>query len=561
MKPLNEKELNALLAFLNSHEKVYTRDAERATGISRCRIITYLEHHGLIDRMVKGISPETKANRNEKVSQSVKEQYRKGKVSPLKNAKRMRELMKAKYGVEHCTKLPWVCEKIIKSRIENNGSYYTDEMKAKRDETMIEKYGSLENAYKERQEKYENTCLERYGAKNWWASKESQERNIARSMKLYGVKCAFNSEKQKQTMLERYGVDHNWKIPECHKKSELALKKIIEEENVPNWNEKFSEETKKVRLSSNVFRCTRCNEVFIDYSWANHPYYCPNCNNTSDHSSYVEIDIYNEISSIYQEEIIRHDRNILNGLELDIYLPKANLAIEVDGIFWHSMKPERDLLKTEICESKGIQLLHIWDIEWKRSKSIVLDKIKSVLGMNKRIFARKCKIVKISNEIYKEFCKSYHIQKSANAKYKYGLEYENEIVAIASFGKSRFEKGRYELIRYCSKTSISIIGGMKKLVANFKSEHGIKMIISYADRRYTTKLHSVYGDKLISITKPNYYYFKGKMIYSRIRFQKHKLKTDRLTRDFYDVNLTEKEICEKAGFRILYDCGQLKFEL
>lgn len=404
-------------------------------------------------------------------------------------------------------------------------------------------------------------ALERYGAKNWWASSESQERNIARSMKLYGVKCAFNSEKQKQTMLERYGVDHNWKIPECHKKSELALRKIVEEENVPSWNEKFSEETRKVRLSSNVFRCNRCNEVFIDYSWPNHPYYCPNCNNTSDHSSYVEIDIYNEISRIYQEEIIRHDRNILDGLELDIYLPKANLAIEVDGIFWHSMKPERDLLKTEICESKGIQLLHIWDIEWKSSKSIVLDKIKSVLGMNKRIFARKCKIVKISNEIYKEFCKSYHIQKSANAKYKYGLEYETQIVAIASFGKSRFEKGKYELIRYCSKTGISIIGGMKKLVSNFKSEYGIEMIVSYADRRYTTKLHSVYGDKLISITKPNYYYFKGKMIYSRIRFQKHKLKSDRITRDFYDENLTEKEICEKAGLRILYDCGQLKFEL
>lgn len=159
MKPLNEKELNALLAFLNTHEKIYTRDAERATGISRCRIITYLEHHGLIDRMVKGISPETKADRNKKVAQSVKEQYKNGKVSPLKNKERMRMLLKAKYGVEHCTKLPWVCEKIIKSRIENNGSYYTDEMKVKRDQTMIEKHGSLENAYKERQEKYENTCF------------------------------------------------------------------------------------------------------------------------------------------------------------------------------------------------------------------------------------------------------------------------------------------------------------------------------------------------------------------------------------------------------------------
>lgn len=113
MKPLNESELKSLLYFLNNHERVYIKDAERATGISRCRIITYLEHHDMIDRMVKGISPEAKAVRNDKLSKSVKEQYKNGKVSPFKNKERMRELMKAKYGVEHCTKLPWICEKLL----------------------------------------------------------------------------------------------------------------------------------------------------------------------------------------------------------------------------------------------------------------------------------------------------------------------------------------------------------------------------------------------------------------------------------------------------------------
>lgn len=561
MKTLNESELKSLLDFLDTHEEIYVKDVERATGVSRCRIITYLKHHGMIDRMIKGISPQTKAIRNEKTSKSVKEQYSNGKVSPFKNRERMKALMKEKYGVEYSTQIPGICEKIVKSRIENNGAYFTEEMKIKRDNTKIAKYGSLENAYRKSNEKYEQTCLTRYGVRNWLASKEAQRRNEERSMKLYGVKCAFNSWKQKETMLKKYGVDHNWKIKKCHIQAELALKKIIQEKNIPEWNKSYSLELNKVRLSSNVFRCLRCDEVFVDYSWTNHPFYCPKCNPTSDHSSFIETDVYNELKSFYSGKIVRHDRKILEGLEIDIYLPEAKLGIEVDGIWWHSQKSERDFLKTEICESKGIQLIHIWDIEWKNKKKIVIDKLRSLLGLNERIFARKCKVIEISNNDYKDFCKKYHIQNSANAKYKYGLEHDGELLAIASFGKSRFKKDEYELIRYCSKYGISIIGGMSKLVSHFKKLFSLDALISYADRRYTTKLHSVYGDKPIDVTKPNYYYFKGGRIYNRIRFQKHKLKSDSITKEYYDEKLTEKEICEMAGLRIIYDCGQLKFKL
>jgi hypothetical protein len=103
---------------------------------------------------------------------------------------------------------------------------------------------------------------------------------------------------------------------------------------------------------------------------------------------------------------------------------------------------------------------------------------------------------------------------------------------------------------------------MKKLVSHFKTLMSLDYIISYADRRYTSKLNSVYGNEnIISISKPNYYYFRGDRIYSRLQFQKHKLKTNPITKDFYDDLLTEKEICEKAGLYIIYDCGNLKYRI
>jgi hypothetical protein len=56
------------------------------------------------------------------------------------------------------------------------------------------------------------------------------------------------------------------------------------------------------------------------------------------------------IKSIYNGKIITNNRKILKGKELDIYLPDEKLAIEFDGIYWHSLKDENyHLNKTKLC--------------------------------------------------------------------------------------------------------------------------------------------------------------------------------------------------------------------
>ena len=44
--------------------------------------------------------------------------------------------------------------------------------------------------------------------------------------------------------------------------------------------------------------------------------------------SYVEIEIYNWIKEIYSGEVIRNNRTVLDGKELDIYIPEKKLALE-----------------------------------------------------------------------------------------------------------------------------------------------------------------------------------------------------------------------------------------
>ncbi|MBR4316364.1 MAG: hypothetical protein IKP65_05310 [Alphaproteobacteria bacterium] len=69
------------------------------------------------------------------------------------------------------------------------------------------------------------------------------------------------------------------------------------------------------------------------------------------------------IKSIYPYDIIENDKTMIKPYELDIYIPEKQVAIEFDGIYWHNEenKPKNyHLMKTELCEEKGIHLIHIF---------------------------------------------------------------------------------------------------------------------------------------------------------------------------------------------------------
>lgn len=52
-----------------------------------------------------------------------------------------------------------------------------------------------------------------------------------------------------------------------------------------------------------------------------------------------------------------NDRNVLKPAELDIYVPGKKLAIEYDGMYWHSdefKNASYHVKKTDDCEKAGI---------------------------------------------------------------------------------------------------------------------------------------------------------------------------------------------------------------
>jgi transposase len=277
-----------------------------------------------------------------------------------------------------------------------------------------------------------------------------------------------------------------------------------------------------------------------------------------------ERELIDFIGEIYQDEIITSNRSVLNGRELDIYLPKHNLAIEYNGLYSHSYKPweERESLakgpnyhlsKTVDCKKLGIQLIHIFSDEWNYRQAIVKSILKSKLGINERIYARKCSIVEVDIDSKNIFLNDNHIQGEDKSSIKLGLEYEGVLMCLMTFNRSRFNKNyQWELVRFCNTSGINVVGGFSRLLSYFRTNFE-GSIISYADRRYSDGgVYFKNGFELIRVNKPGYYYVdKNYLIrHNRMKFQKKLIGA-------YDC--TEYEKAREMGFNKIFDCGSLSF--
>ena len=272
---------------------------------------------------------------------------------------------------------------------------------------------------------------------------------------------------------------------------------------------------------------------------------------------------------------IQNDRQILDGLELDIFIPSVGLAIECNGLMFHSQgiskhslfnTPDFDknyhLKKTLKCKSQGIQLFHIFEGE---DLELWLSMIHNKLGLNTKVYARKCQIVELSNAEVREFLLENHLQGFCNAKISLGLIYGGALVSVMTFGKPRFNKKyEYELLRFCSLRNHSVVGGASKLWKYFLQKYSPKSVISYANLRFSDgKIYEMLGFKFIKFTTPNYFYFKNSNILeSRVKYQKHKLQKLHEVGELEYFNPDESEAVNmfKNGYRRIFDCGNLVYE-
>ena len=413
--------------------------------------------------------------------------------------------------------------------------------------------------------KHKDTMIKNYGVEYTMKNPELVKRSLETKLKKFGPSMN-NLEKRKETNLKKYGYTHS-NFASLQKRYDVKYEKIIN-----SWKHIIPLFTKEeyhgcAHTERYDFQCVECNYSFnvsIDNGYIPHCRICANKNNQVSKSS-GEYQIIDYIKSIAPNLTIEHsNRNILNGKELDIYIPELKLAIEYNGIYWHSESNGKNkrfhINKTNSCAHFGIQLLHIFDYQWDLNQDIIKSLIASKIHQTKPIYARKCKIKKITSKIKNEFLNNTHIQGQCNSSINLGLYYNDELVSVITFGKSRYDKKyEYELLRYSSKLHTTVVGGFSKLLKYFIKEYAPKNIMTYCDRNTSTgNVYLKNGFSLVNIVDPGYFYFKDYNVYSREQFQKHTLSSKL---KYYDSNLTEYQNMKVNKYDRVWNCGNFKFEL
>ena len=261
-----------------------------------------------------------------------------------------------------------------------------------------------------------------------------------------------------------------------------------------------------------------------------------------------------------------NDRDLIKPFEVDIHIPSKNVAIEYNGIYWHTEKyvdNDYHLNKTIMANNNNTQMIHIFEDEWINKKDIVKSRIENILGFTKeRIYARKCEIREVPTKEKTKFLNDNHIQGAVGSKINLGLYYNDELVSIMTFSSLRKvlgfdnQENKYELIRFCNKINTSVVGGASRLFKRFVRDYKPKEIISYADRRWSTgNLYDNLNFTYSHNSPPNYYYVVNERREHRFKYRK-----DILIKEGFDKNLTEHEIMINRGIYRIYDCGTITYK-
>lgn len=263
--------------------------------------------------------------------------------------------------------------------------------------------------------------------------------------------------------------------------------------------------------------------------------------------------------------IMENSRSVIpSGKELDLYLPDHNLAIEMNGIYWHHegiphIHKHYHRQKFLDCESQGIQLITVFSDDWEQKRDVVENLISHKLGFTQHHWdARKLTVRMLKSRDVKQFLITHHIQGYAPASECLALCDDDDIVAVMTFSKPRSGIGKHrphtwELVRYASSGSVR--GGASRLLTHFIRRHPeIQQIVSYSNNEYSQgQLYRTLGFDLESDLPASYFYYcpKENRRYHRYNFAKHKL-----VEQGFDSSLTETQIQTQRGYLKIWDTGK-----
>ena len=378
-----------------------------------------------------------------------------------------RETSRARYGTEFPQQSEEVKIKIAASNLERYGyssPLGSPEIREKGQKTNFERYGASHYLQsKEGKIALEKTYLSRYGVKNIAQSDAVKAQIRETFMKKYGVdhplKDALVLSRLQATNMERYGVPNVLMDPEIKAKASASFHQSLKDGSV-----------KHPRISKINREYAAILEADLD----------------------VEVEFEAPVGSFFVDLKITHGAKTFY---IDIH-PTVSHNSEIpfgcliggceEGCEKHSAtKPTYHSLRAKAALDENKTLIQWYG--WQTSEQLVAL-LRPKLQPAVKVSARKAIASALGGKDANSFMNLYHIQGTTRGQtFCYGLYVENQLIAVATFGKSRFgSKFEHEFIRYAVKPGFVVYGGAGKLVSMFMEESKSSSLVSYVDFDHTT---------------------------------------------------------------------------
>lgn len=422
------------------------------------------------------------------------------RLARMKHQERIKESNLIKYGVENVSQLQSVKDKKEATFIDRYGvtTYLnTEQVSMIKSAPKSEEWKQKRRKYKTEEQRREA----RRGAQKERQKRASEERAANRMLKYGSLRhdAPGYLEKERETCMEKYGVPYPCMRAECR----VATKN----DSAPN--RKFA-------------------KVLSDYA-------------------------------------VEFEREVTLG-RYSYDFKVGNTLIEINptithNIDWHPFGDHRGIDfnyhkdKSEVAFSNGYGCIHVWD--WDDFCIVA-----SLLIDRKKLYARKCSIRYLTQEECREFLLKYHTQSYTHGQpIRIGLLLDDEIISVMTFGKARYRSDcDYELLRFCTKSGISVVGGASKLFSFFLQEFNPKSVVSYCDlSKFSGDIYNSLGFTLLKVNSPSIHWSNPNSGCHITDNLLRKNGYDRLFGTDFGKGTSNAELMLASGFFRVADCGQATY--
>ena len=354
--------------------------------------------------------------------------------------------------------------------------------------------------------------------------------------------CGCKSDAfRKITMFERYGDTHSTHI--LYPREIDQIEALMYEEKLLGTILEFNHKPSIAEL------CLKLNVKKSALLKAVHRFELEEYVQIGSNKSMFELELLEIINDINSDiEVIHCDRAVLDGAELDIYIPSKKLAIEFNGNYYHSSE-HKDVRyhqnKTIKCSNSGIHLIHIFEYEWEDDdiQRKIVDYIKSILTDDPKINIRDTEVTELENCVGRKFLDKHSLDTCNDyAGIKYiGLKHKDTLLGALEFRHSNIDNS-LEIIRtayiYNIDRQLAFRSMHTYIVSKYRPRY-IKCSINASKNTYAEFVNV--GFTVDSISEPESIMIKN---------NGHRLR-----------DATSCENVDHSKYFQIYDCGKYKLSL